>query len=195
MIRAVINGYGRIGRNVLRALYETNRSDEIKIVAINATMAIEVAAHLTRYDTTHGHFAFEVAVDGTDIIVNGDRIRYTSDRNPSCLPWKELEVDVVLECTGKFKGKKTAQAHLDAGAKKVLISAPGDSDVDATVVYGINDDVLRPEHTVVSSASCTTNCLAPLVKVLNDAIGIESCLLYTSPSPRDRTRSRMPSSA
>lgn len=179
MVKVAINGYGRIGRNILRALFETGRSNEISIVGINATVDIESMAHLTRYDTTHGTFAFDIAVDGSDLVIDGQRIRYCSDRDPSKLPWKELDVDVVLECTGKFKSKSAAQAHIDAGAKKVLVSAPGEDDVDATVVFGVNEEILRREHTVVSNASCTTNCLVPVVKVLNDAVGIESGLVTT----------------
>ena len=179
MIKIAINGYGRIGRNVLRALYEAKLNQEITLAAINATMDIEAVAHLTRYDTTHGRFNCEVEVDNDHIVVNGDRIRYTSDRNPANLPWGELGIDVVLECTGKFKSKSKAQAHIDAGAKKVLISAPGDADVDATIVYGVNDDILKADDTVVSCASCTTNCLVPIVKALNDAMGVEHGLVTT----------------
>lgn len=179
MIKVAISGYGRIGRCVLRALYEAGRSDEIKIVAVNATTDIECATHLTRYDTTHGRFAADVEVRKMDMIVNGDVIRFVSNRDPSLLPWKELEVDVVLECTGKFKSKKQAQAHIDAGAKKVLISAPGGDDVDATIVYGVNEDTLKSGDTVVSNASCTTNCLVPVVKVLHDAVGVERGLITT----------------
>ncbi len=179
MIKVAINGYGRIGRNVLRALYETARSDEIKIVGVNATANAECVAHLTRYDTTHGRFAAEVAVRGADMLVNGDLIRLTSDRDPSALPWRELGADVVLECTGKFKSRQRAQTHIDAGAKKVLISAPADGEVDATVVCGVNDNILKPADTIVSNASCTTNCLAPVAKALHDAIGIKSGLITT----------------
>ncbi len=178
-IKVGINGYGRIGRNTLRALYEANRTDEITIVAINDLGDAEVNAHLTRYDTAHGKFPGEIAVDGEHMIVNGDRIRVLSERDPAKLPWGELDVDLVMECTGLFASKAQAGAHLKAGAKKVIISAPGDKDVDATVVYGVNHDTLRPEHTVISNASCTTNCLAPLVKPLHEKIGVENGIMTT----------------
>lgn len=177
--RVAINGYGRIGRNVLRAHYEGGKKHAIEIVAINDLGDSKTNAHLTRYDTTHGRFNAEVAVDGDHMIVNGDKIKVLAERDPSKLPWKELNVDVVLECTGFFASKEKASAHLAGGAKKVIISAPGGNDVDATIVYGVNHDVLRPEHTVISNASCTTNCLAPLVKPLHDAIGLESGLMTT----------------
>ena len=179
MIKVAISGYGRIGRNVLRALYENSRDKEVELAAINATMDIQTAAHLTRYDTTHGRFGFAVLVEGDDFIINGNRVRYLSDRDPARLPWQELGIDVVLECTGKFRSKRAAQAHIDAGAKKVLISAPGDKDVDATIVYGVNEGILTAEDTIISNASCTTNCLVPVAKVLNDAIGIEHGLITT----------------
>ncbi len=178
-IKVAINGYGRIGRNILRALYEANRTHEIQVVAINDLGDAETNAHLTRHDTAHGRFPFEVAVDGGDLIVKGDRIKVCAERDPAKLPWGELGVDVVLECTGIFTSKAKASAHLQAGAKKVIISAPGGSDVDATVVYGVNHDVLKASDTVISNASCTTNCLAPLAKVLNDSIGIEHGLMTT----------------
>ena len=178
-IKVAINGYGRIGRNILRALYEANRTHEIQVVAINDLGDAETNAHLTRHDTAHGHFPFEVSVDDGDLIVKGDRIKVCAERDPAKLPWGELGVDVVLECTGIFTSKAKASAHLQAGAKKVIISAPGGSDVDATVVYGVNHDVLKASDTVISNASCTTNCLAPLAKVLNDSIGIEHGLMTT----------------
>ena len=179
-IRVAINGYGRIGRMTLRAHYEYGKKHGIEIVAINAPGQDEVAKHLTRYDTVHGRFNAEVALDGTDyLVVNGDRIRLLSERDPTKLPWKELEVDVVLECTGRFTSKESAGAHLQAGAKKVLISAPGGKDVDATIVYGVNDAILKASDTVVSNASCTTNCLAPLVKPLHEQLGIENGLMTT----------------
>ena len=178
-IKVAINGYGRIGRNILRALYEANRTHEIQIVAINDLGDANTNAHLTRHDTAHGRFPGTVAVDGGDLIVNGDRIKVCAERDPAKLPWGELGVDVVLECTGLFTTKAKAGAHLTAGAKKVIISAPGGSDVDATVVYGVNHDVLKASDTVISNASCTTNCLAPLAKVLNDTIGIEHGLMTT----------------
>jgi glyceraldehyde 3-phosphate dehydrogenase len=178
-IKVGINGYGRIGRNVLRALYEGGRSDEIRVVAINDLGDAETNAHLTRVDTAHGRFPGTVEVNNGNLVVNGDEIRVMAERDPARLPWGELGVDVVMECTGLFASKEKASAHLQGGARKVLISAPGGSDVDASVVYGVNHDVLRPEHEVVSNASCTTNCLAPLVKPLNDAIGIEQGLMTT----------------
>ncbi|HJD44602.1 MAG TPA: type I glyceraldehyde-3-phosphate dehydrogenase [Candidatus Paenalcaligenes intestinipullorum] len=179
-IRVAINGYGRIGRMTLRAHYEYGKKHGIEIVAINAPGQDEVAKHLTRYDTVHGRFNAEVALDGTDyLVVNGDRIRLLSERDPTKLPWKELDVDVVLECTGRFTSKESAGAHLQAGAKKVLISAPGGKDVDATIVYGVNDAILKASDTVVSNASCTTNCLAPLVKPLHEQLGIENGLMTT----------------
>jgi glyceraldehyde 3-phosphate dehydrogenase len=178
-IKVGINGYGRIGRNILRALYEAKRTGDIQIVAINDLGNANTNAHLTRYDTAHGKFDGTVAVDGDSIVVNGDRIRVLSERDPAKLPWGQLGVDIVFECTGIFTSKAKAQAHLAGGAKKVLISAPGGNDVDGTVVYGVNHDTLTAAMTVVSNASCTTNCLAPLAKVLNDGIGIESGLMTT----------------
>ena len=178
-INVAINGYGRIGRNVLRALYEYNRTDEIKIVALNDLGDAQTNAHLTRYDTTHGRFNAEVVVDGDSLVVNGDRIRVLAERDPSQLPWRELGVDMVYECTGLFTSKQKASAHITAGAKKVLISAPGGNDVDATVVYGVNHQVLKASDTVVSNASCTTNCLAPLVKPLAAVLGFEAGLMTT----------------
>jgi glyceraldehyde 3-phosphate dehydrogenase len=174
-----INGYGRIGRNILRALYEAKRTKDIQIVAINDLGNAEHNAHLTRYDTTHGKFPGTVVVEGDTMIVNGDSIRVFAQRNPAEIPWGELGVDVVLECTGFFTTKEKASAHLKGGAKKVIISAPGGKDVDATIVFGVNQDVLKSTDTVISNASCTTNCLAPLVKPLNDAIGLENGLMTT----------------
>ena len=178
-IRVAINGYGRIGRNVLRAHYESSKSHPLEIVAINDLGDAETNAHLTRYDTAHGRFPGTVSVEGNAMNVNGDRIRVFAERNPAALPWAELGVDVVLECTGLFTSKAKAGAHLQGGAKKVIISAPGGADVDATIVFGINQNVLKSSHTVISNASCTTNCLAPLVKPLHDAIGLESGLMTT----------------
>ena len=178
-IKVGINGYGRIGRNTLRALYEAKRTGDIQIVAVNDLGNANTNAHLTRYDTAHGKFDGTVTVEGDSMVVNGDRIRVLSERDPSKLPWGQLGVDVVFECTGIFTSKAKASAHLAGGAKRVLISAPGGSDVDGTVVYGVNHDTLTSAMTVVSNASCTTNCLAPLAKVLNDAIGIESGLMTT----------------
>jgi glyceraldehyde 3-phosphate dehydrogenase len=178
-IKVGINGYGRIGRNVLRALYEAKRNGEIQIVAINDLGDANTNAHLTRHDTAHGRFPGQVHVDGDSMVVNGDRIRVIAQRDPSKLPWGELGADLVMECTGLFTSKAKASAHLTAGAKRVLISAPGGDDVDATVVFGVNHDVLKASHTVVSNASCTTNCLAPLAKVLHDNIGITAGIMTT----------------
>jgi len=178
-IKVGINGYGRIGRNTLRALYEGKHAGGIKIAAINDLGDAKTNAHLTRFDTVHGRFRGEVHVDGDSMVVNGDRIRVIAQRDPSKLPWGELGVDIVLECTGLFTSKATASAHLTAGAKKVLISAPGGDDVDGTIVYGVNHNVLKAAHTVISNASCTTNCLAPLAKALHDKIGILSGVMNT----------------
>ena len=177
-IKVAINGYGRIGRNVLRALYESNRTGEIRIVAINDLGDAETNAHLTRRDTAHGRFNAEVSVEGDHMVVNGDRIRVLAERDPAKLPWSELGVDVVMESTGFFASKEKASAHLQAGARKVLISAPAGKDLP-TVVYGVNHDVITAEHDVVSNASCTTNCLAPLVKPIHDHIGLETGLMTT----------------
>ena len=177
-VKVGINGYGRIGRNVLRALYESGRKD-VQIVAINDLGPAETNAHLTRYDTAHGPFPGTVAVEGEYLVVNGDRIKVLANRDPSKLPWGELGVDVVLECTGFFTSKAKASAHIAGGAKKVVISAPGGNDVDATIVYGVNHQVLKGTDTVISNASCTTNCLAPLVKPLHDKIGVVNGLMTT----------------
>jgi glyceraldehyde 3-phosphate dehydrogenase len=178
-IKVAINGYGRIGRNIMRALYEAKRSHEIQIVAINDLGDAETNAHLTQYDTAHGKFPGEVSVDGGDLIVNGDRVKVYAERDPSKLPWRELGVDVVLECTGLFTSKAKASAHLTAGAKKVIISAPGGSDVDNTIVFGVNHGTLKASDTVISNASCTTNCLAPLAMVLHEKIGMVHGLMTT----------------
>src|SRR5882757_9186523 len=178
-IKVGINGYGRIGRNVLRALYEAKRNSQVQIVALNDLGDAKTNAHLTRYDTVHGKFPGEVAVDGDSMVVNGDRIRVLAERDPSKLPWGDLGVEFVLECTGLFTSKAKAGAHLKGGAKKVVISAPGGDDVDATIVYGVNHNVLKKEHTVISNASCTTNCLAPMAKVLNDKIRIVAGIMTT----------------
>ena len=178
-IKVGINGYGRIGRNILRAVYESGRTDEIQIVAINDLGDANTNAHLTQYDTAHGKFPGEVSVDGDYMIVNGDKIRVLSERDPAKLPWGELGVDVVHESTGFFASKEKASAHLVGGAKKVIISAPGGNDVDATIVYGVNHGVLKASDTVISNASCTTNCLAPLAKVLHEGIGIERGVMTT----------------
>ncbi len=178
-VRVAINGYGRIGRNVLRAHYESGKKNDIQIVAINDLGDAKSNAHLTRYDTAHGKFPGTVEVDGDHMIVNGDKIRVFAQRNPAEIPWGELNVDVVLECTGFFTTKEKASAHLKGGAKKVIISAPGGKDVDATIVYGVNHGVLKASDTVISNASCTTNCLAPLVKPLHDKIGLVNGLMTT----------------
>jgi len=178
-LRVAINGYGRIGRNVLRAHYEGGKKHDLQIVAINDLGDPKTNAHLTQFDTAHGRFSGAVAVEGDAMVVNGDRIRVLANRDPAQLPWGELGVDVVLECTGFFTSKEKASAHLKGGAKKVVISAPGGKDVDATVVFGVNHGVLKASDTVISDASCTTNCLAPLVKPLHDAIGLVSGLMTT----------------
>ncbi len=178
-IKIGINGYGRIGRNILRALYESGRTDEFEIVAINDLGDAATNAHLTQYDSAHGKFPGTVSVDGDYMVVNGDKIRVLSERDPAKLPWGELGVEVVHESTGFFASKEKASAHLAGGAKKVIISAPGGSDVDATIVYGVNQNVLTSSDTVISNASCTTNCLAPVVKVLHDNIGVQHGVMTT----------------
>lgn len=178
-IRIAINGYGRIGRNILRAHYEGGKKHPIEIVAINDLGDAKINAHLTQYDTAHGRFPGTVSVEDNCIVVNGDRIRVLSQRNPAELPWGELGVDVVLECTGLFATKEKASAHLKGGARKVIISAPGGKDVDATIVYGVNHSVLKASDTVISNASCTTNCLAPMAKVLHERVGVLNGLMTT----------------
>jgi glyceraldehyde 3-phosphate dehydrogenase len=177
-IKVAINGYGRIGRNIMRAMHEYGWTDRIEIVAINDLGDAATNAHLTKYDTAHGMFAGEVSVDGGDLVINGGRVKVLAERDPAKLPWAELGIDVVYECTGLFRSKDNAGAHLKAGAKKVIISAPGQS-VDNTIVFGVNHDTLRPSDQVISNASCTTNCLAPLAKVLHEGIGIEKGLMTT----------------
>src|SRR5512147_1828581 len=178
-VKVAINGYGRIGRNVLRALYESGRNREISIVAVNDLGDSKTNAHLTKYDTAHGKFPGKVEVEGDALVVNGDRIKVLAQRSPAELPWAALGVDVVLECTGLFTSKEKASAHLKGGAKKVIISAPGGKDVDATIVYGVNHRSLKATDTVISNASCTTNCLAPLVKPLHEKIGVVAGLMTT----------------
>jgi glyceraldehyde 3-phosphate dehydrogenase len=178
-IKVGINGYGRIGRNVLRALYEGKRTGEVQIVALNDLADPKANAHLTRYDTVHGRFNGEVQVDGDYMVVNGDRIRVFAERDPAKLPWGAIGVDYVLECTGLFTSKAKASAHLKGGANKVVISAPGGDDVDATIVYGVNHKTLKSGYTVISNASCTTNCLAPVAKVLHDKVGIAAGIMTT----------------
>ena len=177
-VKIAINGYGRIGRNVLRALYEADRTDELSIVAINDLGDAETNAHLTRYDTAHGPFPGQIAVEGDSLVVNGDRIKVLAERNPAELPWGDLGVDVVLECTGFFASKEKASAHLQGGAKKVVISAPAGKDLP-TIVYGVNHQSLTADDQIISNASCTTNCLAPLVKPLHEKIGLESGIMTT----------------
>ena len=178
-IKVGINGYGRIGRNILRALYESKRTNEIQVIAINDLGDTNTNAHLTQYDTAHGKFPGTITIENDDMVINGDKVRVLSERDPSKLPWGKLGVDVVIESTGFFTSKAKAQAHINGGAKKVIISAPGGRDVDATVVYGVNDGVLRSTHTVISNASCTTNCLAPVIKVLHENIGVQSGVMTT----------------
>jgi len=177
-IKVAINGYGRIGRNIMRALYEYDRTSEIQIVAINDLGDANTNAHLTQYDTAHGRFSGQVEVDGGDLVINGDRIKVFAERDPAKLPWADLGVEVVYECTGLFRSKQTAGAHIAAGARKVIISAPG-QEVDNTIVFGVNDGSLKSSDQVISNASCTTNCLAPLAKVLHEGIGIDSGLMTT----------------
>ena len=178
-IRVAINGYGRIGRMVLRAHYESGKKHDLQIVAVNDLGDAQTNAHLTKYDTAHGRFPGTVGVEGEFLVVNGDKIRVCAQKDPAQLPLKDLGIDVVLECTGLFTSKAKASAHLAAGASKVIISAPGEKDVDATVVYGVNHTVLKPAHTVISNASCTTNCLAPVAKALHERIGMVSGLMTT----------------
>lgn len=178
-IKVAINGYGRIGRNIIRALYESGRTNEIQVVAVNDLGDAKTNAHLTQYDTVHGKFPFEVGVEGDCIVINGDKIRVFAERDPAKLPWGELGIDVVHECTGLFTSKAKASAHIAAGAKKVIISAPGGNDVDGTIVFGVNHNTLKASDTVISNASCTTNCLAPLVKALHDTIGVDHGLMTT----------------
>jgi len=178
-IRIAINGYGRIGRNVLRAIHESGRANEFEVVAVNDLGDAETNAHLTQYDTAHGRFPGTVAVEGGDLVINGSRVKVFAERDPAKLPWGAHDVDVVLECTGLFTTKAKAGAHLAGGAKKVIISAPGGADVDGTFVFGVNHDQLRASHTVISNASCTTNCLAPLASVLHSRIGIVHGLMTT----------------
>src|SRR5690606_10940350 len=180
-VKVATDGYGRIGRNILRALYESKRPNEISIVAVNDLGDANTNAHLTRYDSAHGPFPFEVSVDGQDLVVAGDRIRVCQERDPSKLPWKDLSVDVVLECTGLFTSKEKASAHLEAGAKRVLISAPAGKDVDATSVYRVNHETLPSAHRVSSNAACKTNFLPPPVQGLHDTVGGEAGLV----TPRD----------
>jgi glyceraldehyde 3-phosphate dehydrogenase len=178
-VKIAINGYGRIGRNVLRALYEGDKRGELQIVAVNDLGDANTNAHLTRYDSAHGPFPYEVEVGDGELIVDGDTIRVCSERDPAELPWKEMGVDIVLESTGFFASKEKSSAHLKAGANKVVISAPAGTDVDATVVYGVNHHILKASHQIISNASCTTNCLAPLAKVLHETVGIEQGLMTT----------------
>ena len=178
-VRVGINGYGRIGRNVLRAVYESNRTDDIQIVAVNDLGDAKTNAHLTRFDSAHGRFPGTIEVEDGAMFVNGDRIEVCSERDPSKLPWGELGVDVVHESTGFFASREKSKTHLEAGAKKVIISAPAGKDIDATIVYGVNHGVLKSSDQIISNASCTTNCLAPLVKPLHEKIGIKSGIMTT----------------
>ncbi|MBN9584509.1 MAG: type I glyceraldehyde-3-phosphate dehydrogenase [Afipia sp. 62-7] len=176
-VRVAINGFGRIGRNILRAIYESKRTD-IEVVALNDLGPVETNAHLLRYDSVHGRFPHDVKVEGDSIVIGNSKIKVTAERDPAKLPWKDLGIDIALECTGIFTSKDKASAHLTAGAKRVLVSAPADN-ADLTVVYGVNHDKITKDHIVVSNASCTTNCLAPVAKVLNDAFGIEKGFMTT----------------
>ena len=178
-VRLAINGYGRIGRMVLRALYESGKRDEMQIVAVNDLGDARTNAHLTRYDTAHGRFPFQVEVGDGELTVHGDPVKVFAERDPANLPWKALGVDIVLECTGLFRTRDKASAHLRAGAQKVVVSAPAGTDTDATIVYGVNHHILNGSHRVISNASCTTNCLAPVAKVLHEAVGIEQGLMTT----------------
>jgi glyceraldehyde 3-phosphate dehydrogenase len=178
-IRVAINGYGRIGKNILRALYESGKNKKIEIVAINDLGDPNVLLFLTQYDTVHGPFKGEAKLEGNELVVNGDRIKILSERDPAKLPWKDLNIDVVYECTGFFTSKEKASKHIEAGAKKVIISAPGGKDVNATIVFGVNDKILKASDTVISNGSCTTNCLAPLVKPLHEKLGVEQGLMTT----------------
>ena len=178
-IKIAINGYGRIGRNIVRAIFESGQQQTFDVVAINDLGDTEINSHLTQFDSVHGQFSGNVEIDGKDLIINGDRLKVFSERDPVQLPWQELDVDVVLECTGVFRTKDSAGKHLQAGAKKVLISAPAKDAVDATIVYGVNHGNLKSSDTIVSNASCTTNCLAPLAKALNDTVGISSGMMTT----------------
>ncbi|MGQ3891730.1 type I glyceraldehyde-3-phosphate dehydrogenase [Legionella sp. CNM-4043-24] len=177
-IRVAINGYGRIGRCILRAIYESGRANEFNVVAINDLSGIQTTAHLTRYDSTHGRFNHDVLVENDNLVVDGHPIRIIAQRSVSALPWKELDIDLVFECTGHFTSHDKAMEHIHAGAKKVLISAPG-KNADATIVYGVNHHILRDSDVIVSNASCTTNCLAPVIKPLHDALNIQSGLVNT----------------
>lgn len=178
-IKVAINGFGRIGRNILRALYEHGMREHIEIVAINDLADNNTCLHLARYDSVHGRFPGEITLDGEELVANGDRIKMFNERDPANLPWGELGIDVVHECTGFFASKDKSSAHINAGAKKVIISAPAGKDVDATVVFGVNHSVLTKDHHIISNASCTTNCLAPLVKPIQENIGIEKGLMTT----------------
>src|SRR3954465_11499221 len=176
-IRVAINGFGRIGRNVLRAIAESGRHD-IEVVGINDLGPVETNAHLLRFDSVHGRFPGTVTVEGDSISVGNGKIKVCAERDPSKLPWKDLGVDIAMECTGIFTAKDKASTHLTAGAKRVLVSAPADR-ADATIVYGINDDKMTKDHVVISNGSCTTNCLAPMAKIMNEAFGIESGFMTT----------------
>jgi len=178
-IKVAINGFGRIGRNVFRAMFESGQSGDFDVVAVNDLGDAQTNAHLLQYDTAHGKFGFDVVVEGDGFRVGDEAVKVFAERDPSKLPWGELGVDVVMECTGIFTSKEKAGVHLQAGAKKVIISAPGGKDVDATIVYGVNHDTLKSTDTVISNASCTTNCLAPMVKVLNDNIGVLGGVMNT----------------
>jgi D-erythrose 4-phosphate dehydrogenase len=179
-INVAINGFGRIGRNVLRAVYETGRASQVNIVAINELAEPEGIAHLLKYDTSHGKFGFDVKLDtDKNLLVENRKIELLCVKKLSELPWQQLNVDVVLDCTGVYKSQEDGQAHIDSGAKKVLFSHPADNDIDATIIYGINHDLLTSEHNVISNGSCTTNCIVPVIKALDDAFGVDSGTITT----------------
>jgi len=178
-VKIAINGYGRIGRNILKALFESQRTNELEIVAINDLGDAESNAYLTQYDSAHGTFPFAVEAKDDALIIDGKDIKVFAERDPEQLPWADLGVEAVLECTGFFRTKELAGKHLTAGAKKVIISAPAGSEVDATIVYGVNHNILSKDDQIISNASCTTNCLAPLVKPIHEAIGLESGIMTT----------------
>ena len=179
MLRIAINGYGRIGRSVLRALYESGARDWAQVVAINEPAETKTIAHLTRYDSTHGRFPGTVELDQHTLTVNGDAIQIVNHKDLRKLPWREQRIDVVLECSGSFSDRETAQQHITNGAKRVLFSQPAETSVDATIVYGVNHQILDGLETIISNASCSTNCVVPVIKVLNDCFGVDGGVITT----------------